>query len=315
MSQTLFTDDTLLHLDPPSKTPRLLPGTVVEHYEILGHLGSGGMGAVYRARDQRIGRTVALKLKKPSAEGQTSCRLLCSLLVREGQAMGQLAHPNVLALYDAGLVRGCVYLVLEYVAGTTLREWAHQPRSTREKVDALLAAGRGLAAAHAAGVVHRDFKPDNVLVGDSVVKVSDFGLARTRAQIVEWGVTCGGCGTADAERELARSLDNDAAGTPRYMAPEQLAGEPATELTDQYAFAVTAWEIVSGVYPFVATNVGELRAAMESEPMFGELEAASSKVLRRALRRAPSDRYPSVAELLAELGAASSGSNAMPRSG
>lgn len=308
MAQTILTDDTLLHSDGPQapKTPRLLPGTVISHYEILSPLGMGGMGAVYKARDQRIGRSVAIKLKKPSAEGQTSCRLLCTLLMREGQAMGQLSHPNILAVYDVGMMRGCVFLAIEYVEGTTLRQWAREERTLRERLETCLAAGRGLAAAHAAGVVHRDYKPDNILVGDQIVKVCDFGLARTRAQILDWGVTCGGCGAQDAATELASSVDNDVVGTPRYMAAEQLAAEPATEASDQYAFAVSTWEVVCGTYPFIATTIGELRAAIESDRVSDPLHvvpAGLSDVLRRGMNPDPGARFPSLRALLDTLDA------------
>ena len=302
----MLTDDTALQVEAsaPPRTPRLLPGTTIAHYEIIGSLGLGGMGAVFRARDTRIGRLVAIKLKKPSAEGSTSCRVFCTLLMREGQAMGQLSHPNVLAVYDVGLVRGCVYLAIEYVDGTTLRDWARAERTPRQRLDALLAAGRGLAAAHGAGVVHRDFKPDNVLVGNDVVKVCDFGLARTRAQILDWGVSCGGCGAQDAETELANAVDNDQAGTPRYMAPEQLAGDAATMASDQYAFAVTAWEIMCGTYPFIATTVGELRAAIDGERVSDPLHAVSPQTvatLRRAMQRDAERRFESMTELLGAL--------------
>lgn len=302
MAQTILTDDTLLHADgPPPQTPRLLPGTVISHYEITGPLGMGGMGAVYKARDQRIGRSVAIKLTKPGAEAQTSCRLLCTLLMREGQAMGQLSHPNILAVYDVGTVRGCVFLAIEYVEGATLRQWARDERTLRERVDACLAAGRGLEAAHAAGVIHRDYKPDNVLVGEHVVKVCDFGLARTRAQILDWGVSCGGCGARDAATELASSVDNDVVGTPRYMAPEQHAADPATEASDQYAFAVSTWEVVCGTYPFIATTLGELRVAIESSRVSEPLHAVPSgivDVLRRGMSADPAARYPSLRALL-----------------
>ena len=306
-----MSDETLLQpagqAAPVAETPKLLSGSVVGHYEILGPIGAGGMGAVYRARDLRLGRVVALKLKKPAADGQTSCRLYCTILMREGQAMGQLAHPNVLAIYDVGILRGCVYLALEYVEGATLRDWGAGARAFAGRLDAVIAAGRGLVAAHAAGVIHRDFKPDNVLVGDGVVKVADFGLARTRAQVLDWGVSCGGCGTEDAAVELARSIDDDAAGTPRYMAPEQLAGEAATALSDQYAFGIVAREVLGGRYPYDATTLGELRVARDAGRILDPIDPVPAPVLAvldRCMQRDPAARFPAMSDVLDALAAA-----------
>ncbi|HTL33724.1 MAG TPA: serine/threonine-protein kinase [Kofleriaceae bacterium] len=307
---SILADDTVLGSDataavatPPAiRAPRLLPGSAIGHYEVVAHLGSGGMGTVYRARDRRLGREVALKLRPASAEGQTSCRILCSLLGREAKVMASLAHPNLVQIFDVGEHRGCVFLAIELVDGTTLREWA--PARTREqRLRALLDAGRGLAAAHAAGVVHRDFKPDNVLVSSTgTVKVADFGLARNKGQILEWGVSCGGCSTDDAKSELANELDDNVAGTPRYMPPAQLSGAPGDELSDQFAFAVTAWETLFDAYPFPASTVGELRAAIGRGPTdAAESNSPLGDTLRRALSADAVARFSSVNELLAAM--------------
>jgi serine/threonine protein kinase len=307
-SGSAISDDTLLSPDasaaPAARTPHLLPGSTVSHYEIGGRLGAGAMGTVYRARDKRLGREVAIKLRPQNVEGHTSCRLLCSLLNREAQVMASLSHENLLGVYDIGEHRGCVFLALELVEGTTLREWT-VGRPPDERVAALRAAGRGLAAAHGAGVIHRDFKPDNVLVSTAgKVKVADFGLARSRDQVLSWGVACGGCGAGEAGAELAREVDASMAGTPRYMAPAQLDGEPGDELADQYAFGVTAWELVFDVYPFAAARtIGELRAAQSEGPATPDgVDEALVRTLRRALSPSASARHPSMEALLAELG-------------
>jgi serine/threonine protein kinase len=257
---------------------------------------------VYRARDRRLGREVAIKLRPASAEGQTSCRILCSLLGREAKVMASLSHPNLVQIYDVGEHRGCVFLAIELVDGTTLREWA-PGKAHDEKLHAIREAGRGLVAAHAAGVVHRDFKPDNVLVSSAgVVKVADFGLARNKGQILEWGVSCGGCSIEDAKTELTNNLDDSVAGTPRYMPPAQLAGATGDELSDQFAFAVTAWEMLFDAYPFPASTVGELRAAITRGPtdVVGG-DSPTADALRRGLAVDPAARYPSLEQLLAAL--------------
>jgi len=166
-----------VHFEPGELSPgRTLAG----RYTLLGTLGQGGMGLVLAAYDARLDRRVALKLLR-SRRGSRSEKTEEARLLREAQAMARLNHPNVVAVYDAGtLENGSVFIAMEYVQGQTLSRWRQQQeRSWREVLGVYLAAGQGLPAAHAAGLVHRDFKPDNVLVGeDGRVKVTDFGLAR-----------------------------------------------------------------------------------------------------------------------------------------
>jgi eukaryotic-like serine/threonine-protein kinase len=302
---SILTDDTQLGSDVPNapvaaSIPRLLPGSVLGNYQVVGHLGAGAMGTVYRARDQRLGRDVALKFRPASAEGQTSCKLLCSLLGREAQTLASLSHPNLLAIYDVGEHRGCIFLALELVDGVTVRQWAAPGRSAAERRRVIIDAGRGLVAAHAAGVVHRDIKPDNVLVAnDGRVKVADFGLARSRAHVLAWGVACGGCGSDEANAELATAVDDSVAGTPRYMAPAQLSGEPADFASDQFSYAVMAWELMFGGFPFIASTVGELRAAVAAgpvDPPSADLQLVAT--LRRGLAPAPEDRFATLAALV-----------------
>ena len=225
-------------------------------YTVLGHLGEGGMGVVVSAYDAQLDRRVALKLLgqwAASQQGDTE-RLR---LMREAQAMARLSHPNVVTVYDAGqLEDGRVFVAMEMVEGTTLRRWCRQEgRTWREVLEAYVAAGRGLAAAHAVGLVHRDFKPDNVLVGkDGRVRVTDFGLARAGAEPEE---------IASPEVpvrspplwETPLTEPGMVPGTPKYMAPELLKGEPASARTDLYAFCVALYEALYHRSPF-ATQEG-----------------------------------------------------------
>src|SRR5262249_1029490 len=150
-------------------------GSVLGRYTILEQLGTGGMATVYSAYDAQLGRIIAMKILRPHLEvPEVRGRLL-----REAQAMARLRHPNGITVYDVGMFGGRIFLAMEYVDGTTLKEWTQVPRPWRETLAVLKAAGRGLAAAHDAGLVHRDLKPDNVLVGkDGRVLVGDFGIAR-----------------------------------------------------------------------------------------------------------------------------------------
>jgi len=191
----------------------------VGRFELRERIGKGGLGVVYAAFDPELDREIALKLVRPDRAG-TDDR---ERMLREARAMARLAHPNVVPVYEVGYDDGRVFLAMERVPGRSAREWLATHPSWREIVRVFVQAGRGLAAAHAAKLVHCDFKPDNVLVGDDGrTRVSDFGIAQS----------------ADEEVALA--------GTPAYMAPEQRAGAKATAAADQYAFAVSLREALAG---------------------------------------------------------------------
>jgi serine/threonine protein kinase len=207
---------------------RLAPGTVVGRYVIERAVGAGAMGVVYAARDPRLGRLVALKLVAASADRTTTDRM-----VREAQAMAQLSHPNVIAIFDVGTFSDDVFLAMEYLPGHTLRRWlAERGRTPRDIVTALVAAGRGLAAAHAVGIVHRDFKPENILVSErGRVCVTDFGLARA----IDDGARASGAAegpAVDLRSPLAEGGDPDGAaggagGLPRGPSASAGGGDPA----------------------------------------------------------------------------------------
>ncbi|MBL8975191.1 MAG: serine/threonine protein kinase, partial [Myxococcales bacterium] len=215
----------------------------IGRFEILGLLGAGGMGVVYTAYDPALDRKVAVKLLR---ERQTERE---DRAWREARALARLAHPNVVAIHAVGRHAGRLFLAMELVAGVTLDVWlARQPRDPREILAIVLQAGRGLAAAHAAGIVHRDFKPANVIVGaDGRARVVDFGLARSFAG--------GERPPPEHTRRVASVLDTTLTraggrpGTPRYMSPEQREGLPVDARSDQYAFCVVLFEALAGELP------------------------------------------------------------------
>ncbi len=235
----------------------------VQRFEVIGHLGTGGMGSVYRARDPQLERDVALKLlARPTAGVPTGLSAQHTLdlrgdspasaedLLREARMMARLSHPNVLPVYEVGLADDTVFVVMEHIDGHDLRTWLAQPRSTAEILGVFAQAGRGLAAAHARDIIHRDFKPANVLVGsDGRVRVADFGLSRLSAK-------------PSAMRRVA-----EIGGTPRYMAPELWRGEPATKRSDVFAFSVALAEA------FGAEREGRLDETLEARGVAPPLRA------------------------------------------
>jgi len=289
---------------PSGAAVNLEPGDTIGRYEIEGRLGSGGMGVVYAALDPELDRRVALKLLRPSSGQDTTRAEARGRLVREAQAMAKLSHPNVLPVYDVGMVDERVFVAMELVVGQTLAQWLSAgSRSAEAITTTMIAAGRGLVAAHEAGLVHRDFKPANVMLGDDGrVYVMDFGLARP---------------TGDTESEasgasLTVSVDDNLTktgfvmGTPAYMAPEQHRGEPAEPATDQWAFCVTLYEALAGKRPFRGKTRAELIRAIEGSALEDlPTPINASKRVYRALRRGlalhPEDRHASMESLLAEL--------------
>jgi hypothetical protein len=278
----------------------------VDRFELQRELGVGGMGAVYAAHDPRLDRVVALKILQRAGGGvQAGQRLL-----REAQAMARLRHPNVVQVYEAGTHGGQVYIAMELIEGGTLGEWMRgRPRPWRDVRDVMMAAGRGLAAAHAAGLVHRDFKPGNVLMDvDGQPRVSDFGLARGAEE--EDAVVDEAEVTAEISRggllDVVLTRTGAVLGTPAYMSPEQFRGEPATPRSDQFAFCVVVWEALAGQRPFIAETAGGLLAKVEAgaitRPHGVRIPRRVRRILERGLSPAPGDRYPSMKVLLDELG-------------
>ncbi|HKE17312.1 MAG TPA: serine/threonine-protein kinase [Kofleriaceae bacterium] len=312
----------------------LAPGTEVRRYVVLEPLGEGAMGVVYAAYDVQLDRKIALKLVRDPRRIVARARLL-----REAQALAQLSHPNVVAMFDVGTHRDQVFVAMEFVDGRTLRRWlADAPRTRREVIDVYRRAGEGLAAAHEAGIVHRDFKPDNVLVDDrGRVLVADFGLAlidRGDDEVApdddeeddgEDGADRGAAGPA-----ADLTATGAAVGTPAYMAPEQRSGRaPVGARADQYSYCVALHEALCGARPSVADESARPAGSERDEPTAGHrappvpppsgsggpgaanapatgrhLPARLRRVLARGLSTAPDDRYPSMSALLADLGRA-----------
>ncbi|MBL8945497.1 MAG: serine/threonine protein kinase, partial [Myxococcales bacterium] len=204
---------------PSDRAEPIARGTSLGRYVVIGIAGSGAMGVVYRGYDPELQREVALKLLRPS--GSSHPERAGARLRREAQAMARVSHPNVLPVYDAGTFRGQVWIAMEFLATEVLAQWlATTPRHWREIVAMFSQAGRGLAAAHAVGLVHRDFKPHNVLVGrDGRARVMDFGLARAAGGDADSSRSSEPEDDAPAASEL--TVAGTAVGTPRYMAPEQ----------------------------------------------------------------------------------------------
>ena len=273
---------------------RLTAGDRLGRYEVDGFLGAGAMGEVSLARDPALSRKVALKVLRVEKGRDTPA--LRARLVREAQAMARLSHPNVVAVYEVGDEGGQVFAAMEFIDGGSLRRWV-DGRDWREVLRACVDAGRGLAAAHASGLIHRDFKPDNVLVAsDGRVKVTDFGLAADVDDAFTQTAT-------PATDLLDAKLTQTGAliGTPAYMAPELLEGRKSSAACDQFAFCVSTVEVLSGKRPMDGSTVGELLKARLRGPQLDQQPPVPVEVwraLERGLAFDPSKRFESMEPLL-----------------
>jgi tetratricopeptide (TPR) repeat protein len=272
-------------------------------YVLLERVGAGGMGVVWAAYDPELDRRVAIKLLHYEAGGSRGDKAR-RRLVHEARAMARVSHPNIIAVHDVVEVDDRVFMIMELVTGRTLGAFLRDPsRGWREVVELFIAAGRGLAAAHDQGVVHRDFKPDNVLVGDDGrVRVGDFGLASTVRGSTPSLLAAFEGDPADAEAARTAGF----IGTPAYMAPEQFAGESIDARTDQFAFCVALWESLYGKRPFAGTSVTTLAAAVVDgdvalPPDRRSVPARIERAVRRGLARSPEARHADVRALLDEL--------------
>ncbi len=271
----------------------------VGRYELLRCIGQGGMGIVYAARDVELGREVAIKLLRPELSHRDDERL-----TSEARALARLSHPNVVSVYDVGTYQGQRFIAMEFVPGDNLRRWLDAPRTLRQVLEVFQAAGQGLFAAHSQGLVHRDFKPDNVLVGnDGRPRVLDFGLARPpdasgAGPLMPPQIPAGVDPLATMLTEAGQVL-----GTPAYMAPEQHMGEPADARSDQFSFAVALYQAVYGARPFpgddprsLALSIvrGRLRPGTPRYPVPPWLD----DMLVRALSVDPAGRFSGMDRLL-----------------
>jgi len=273
-------------------------GARLGRYELRTVVGSGGMGIVFEAHDPELDRPVAVKVLRGTLDDDGAARLR-----DEGRAIARLTDPNVIRIYDLGVSYGHAFVVLEFVAGGTLATWLRRaPRAVPEVVATFIRAGRGLAAAHDAGLVHRDFKPSNVLVGDDGrVLVTDFGMAYPAA--------AGSTPAPRASRSAAATVDSSPAlspsvtrtaellGTPAYMAPEQYLSASIDTRADQFSFCVALWRALYGRPPCAVGTPDAPAASARPATVPPFIRAA----LERGLAREPTARYDSMRDLLAAL--------------
>ncbi|MGA3211275.1 MAG: protein kinase [Terriglobales bacterium] len=281
----------------------ITPGTKLGPYEIVSTLGVGGMGEVYRARDSRLGREVALKVLPESFARDADRR---ARFEREARTVAALSHPNIVALYEVGNAEGFEYTVSELVEGEPLRVQMRQGAvPVRQVVELATQFADGMAAAHAAGIVHRDLKPENVMVTrDGRVKILDFGLARVLPQ------TSGGSGNGASTETIASSATEYLTspgvvlGTAAYMSPEQARGQEADYRADQFSFGLIVYEMLSGKQAFGRDSAVETMAAIvrdEPEPLTGRIPAPLKWLVERCLEKDPARRYDSSRDLYQQL--------------
>ena len=281
------------------------PAAKIDRYIVIGRVGAGGMGVVYAAYDPDLDRKVAIKVLSatpsraetlPNHEsGEGDDATARARMLREAKALARFGHPNVVSVYDVGTQDGRVWLAMEFVDGEDLRTWLKAaPRSWQEVVEAFVAAGRGLGAAHAHGLVHRDFKPANVILGrDGVARVVDFGLARASGQADD--------GTGPFELQSADDVLNPLTrtgtivGTPAYMSPEQRTGAAVDARSDQFSFCVALWEGLVGERPRFKDGRPELPTPAPQVP------SRLLKAATRGLSREPEDRFEDMNALIAVL--------------
>lgn len=282
----------------------LTAGSRLGRYSIVSPLGEGGMGRVYLAQDPVLGRQLAIKLlpEEFQTDAERGKRLL-----EEARAVSALNHPNIIVVHDFGESDGAVFVAMEYVEGATLRAWAREAtRRPAEVLDLIRQAAGALEAAHRVGLVHRDLKPENLMVRpDGVVKVLDFGLARR---------------FASTGLSSTQSLQGLVGGTPLYMAPEQILGQPAQPASDLFALGVVLYELLTRAHPFVAASWADsMHRILHESPTppsrcDASLGAEFDFVLSKAMAKDPSRRYSSAADFEHDLAALASGSRRSPDS-
>ncbi len=290
-----------------------LPTTIGDRYEVRELIGQGGAGAVYRAFDVQLKRAIAFKIVRAPRGKPGDVESMQARLLREARAMAQISHPHVVTVYDVGSIEDRVFIVMELVEGRTLAQWTLEPhRSWRDVVATFIQAARGLAAAHVVGLVHRDFKPLNVLVGsDGRVRVTDFGLARpVRAEDAAGSMPPPAAGRK-SRSEWTLTRTEGLIGTPAFMAPEQFAGETVDARSDQFSFCVALFSALYGHHPFAPDgperpNLAELAMRVVAgdvrEPTEDRgIPPTIFEILRRGLDPNPDRRHLTMDALIREL--------------
>jgi RNA polymerase sigma-70 factor, ECF subfamily len=316
---------------PPDAPHDLIPGALLGgRYRLEYVLGSGGMGQVWLAHDTQLERNVALKVLRSEAAGHADMR---ARLLREARAMARIRDPHVLAIHDVTQLAGHDVLVMELIDGEDMARWSRRGQDDAALRAAIVAAGRGLAAVHRAGLVHRDFKPANVLVAaDGRIVLGDFGLSRvttgspgpsargSQPMVASFDPeqtaveaprarreTRDGLGVASRPPatgdDLTLTRPGTVMGTPAYMAPEVLRGEEADARTDQFAFCVSAWQLLAGGLPFSLADLESLARGTDAAPALGDrLDERTRAALLRGLARDRDARHASIDDLLLALG-------------
>lgn len=285
-------------------------------YQVREGLGAGSMGLVVRAHDPQLDRDVALKVlrlgkgeKSDGGASEAGRPISRARFIHEARTLAQLSHENIVEIYDVDTAGEMTFIAMELVEGDTLEAWLAKPRTWQQVVDVFLEAGRGLAAAHDAGFVHRDFKPANVLVGvDGRVRVMDFGLATSVREAVAVTVDERSLGLDQSHTFDCASLTQTGmtVGTPIYMSPEQHVGRPADGRSDQFSFCVALYEGLYGVRPYRARGSHKLAKAKQlgrirTPPPERRVPSRIDDIIRRGLSPKAKDRFESMHELLGEL--------------
>jgi eukaryotic-like serine/threonine-protein kinase len=280
------------HVSEDAEAFAVNTGVTIGPYRIESILGKGGMGVVYRALDTRLNRPVAIKFLFEGMADQAARRRF----QREAQMASSLNHPHILTVHDAGDFEGRQYLVTEFVDGATLRDWARtEKRSWREIVSLLVGVADGLATAHTAGILHRDIKPDNILVAkNGYAKLSDFGLAKLEERT----------GPQEGTRTLTGTRPGMIIGTFAYMSPEQASGRVTDARSDIFSFGIVLYELLTGRRPFTGGSDKELLHNIiggTATPLNADVPIALRMIVEKALENAPADRYQSTRDLVVDL--------------
>jgi len=280
-----------------------LPVQTIAHYRIVEPIGAGGMGAVYKAYDNKLQRTVALKLLPSEYVSQQDRR---RRFFQEARAASALSHPHILTIYEVGEDNGTPYIAMEYIEGQTLRnKIKNNGLQLKETLDIAIQIAAGLARAHASGIIHRDLKPENLMLSrDGYAKILDFGLAKLVAERERALV-------ADSEQKtLVLGVQTESGtllGTVNYMAPEQLLGQRVDRRCDVFSFGVVLCEMLTGTAPFVHDNrIDTMHAILHRDPRFPsdgrpELPFDLQRILAKTLAKTPKDHYQTIDELAEEL--------------
>ncbi|MEM6992829.1 MAG: serine/threonine-protein kinase, partial [Myxococcota bacterium] len=286
----------------------------IGRFEVIEAVGSGGMGVVYRARDPQLQRDVAIKVIRTTMQAsKAQAESARARMLREAQALAALPHPNIVAIHDLGTLESTpessapdIYIVMELIEGAPLSRWREDDTPSREEViQAFIQAGTGLAAAHSVGVVHRDFKPSNVLIDAAGrVRVVDFGLAQVASEPAAQASGTRSSNDSSTSRATSDLTEPDVIlGTPSYMAPEQLRGEACDALVDQYAFCIALTQMLTGELPFGTGAKGRRARAtfVDDAPGVRSLPPRLRKVVTRGLQPNPARRFRDMPQLLAAL--------------